>query len=72
MTAGMYLIARSGVVHKVDVGQPGCTKVGQARIRRAVTPNQCLVFGLCGCDQCWPGRDEFARIVGLKRQGLKP
>ncbi len=72
MTAGMYLINRTSVVHKVDVGQPGCTKVGLARIRRSVTPNQCLVFGLCGCDRCWPGRDEFARIVGLKRQGLRP
>jgi hypothetical protein len=72
MTAGMYLTARFGVVHKVTAGDPGCTTVALARIRRAVTPNQCLVYGLCGCDNCWPGRDEFARIVGLKRQGLRP
>lgn len=60
----MYITNKLGVVHRLE---NACMSLLTAPRRVPVSRNQCLVYKLASCRECWPVDDEYLQLVGLPR-----
>lgn len=57
-----FITHRSGIVHR-----DGCTEVRLYQPQVSVTPNQCLVYKLPPCTNCWASTDQYSEAIGVRR-----
>jgi hypothetical protein len=58
----MFITSTLGIVHRLE---GACDTGLMAPRRQPVTRNQCWVYKLPSCRECWPVDDEYLMLVGL-------